>query len=189
MDNVRIDDKLNLVIPVERSNGLTYWVHSTPISAEIFADFYVPIGQVFNKIYTGGIGMVAGPRVAYFALRDICMQSNTWEGPNGVENTLCNEVWRLTNVLMPGERGWNMMTLSDVMRREMISPREIQEVKNNLIFFTVNFCMHTQAVMRIIMDVSQQTLGARVTPLTCTEFKNSSAISIEGESSGEIAKV
>lgn len=189
MSDIKIDEKINLVMPIQRGDGRTYWVHSTPISAEVFAEFYDPLGRVFNKLYTGGIGMVAGPKVAYFALRDLCMQTETWEGVQGIENTLCNEIWRLTTVLIPGVNGWDMLPFSDVMRREMMTPREIQEVKNGLVFFTVNFCMHTQSVMRLIMEVSQRTLGARVTPLTCMAFKDSSEIWIEAGSTGEIAKV
>ena len=186
-DNLKINDQLNLVLPVRRADGRTFWVHSMPISAEVFANFYDPIARVFNKLYGGGIGIIAGPKIAYFALRDLCTQAGTWDGVNGIENTLCNEVWRLTNVLLPGANGWDMFPFSDVIRKNMMTAREIQEVKNILIFFIVNFSMHSPQVMRGIMMFSQNTWEARVTSLNCTEFKNSSEISTGGVNSGGTA--
>ena len=174
---MRIDESLNLVVPINHANGQTYWVHSTPISAEVFENFYDPIARTFTKLWQTGIGVTASPRIAYFAMRDLCIQNGTWEGPQGIEELFCNEVWRLTNVLMPTDKGWNMVPFSDLMRRDTFTKRELSEVQNILIFFTVNFCMHKQQVLRLIMSMSQNTWDARVTLLNCTAFRDSLAIS------------
>ena len=188
MSDIRVDEQLNLVLPVKRPDGKTYHIHSTPISAQIFADHYEPIARVFNKLYAGGIGMLAGPRVSFHILRDLCTKNETWDGPNGVENTLCSEIWRLTNVLIPGTNGWDLIPFQDVMRKNIFTPRELDEVQNILIFFTVNFSMHKAEVMRFVMQTSQGTWDARVTPLNFMGFKNSLVTPIEEGNTGETAK-
>lgn len=187
-DDIRIDEQLNLVMPIRRSDDRVIHIHSTPVSAEIFAGFYEPIARVFTKLYDGGIGIMSGPRVAYYVLRDLCTQNDTWTGTNGIENTLCNEIWRLTNVLMPGQRGWEIVPFADVVNRKMLSPREIDEVKNILVFFTVNFSMHKIAVMRAIMSLSRGMWEAQSSSLNCTEYRNFLATQTEAENSGETAK-
>src|SRR3954465_11092498 len=95
--NLRIDKRLNLVIPIETSIG-TVFVHSCPIRREIFEKYFLIISKTFAAIYSEGLNVIAGPRVALMMLKQIAINANAWEGNDGVESGLLNEIRRITNV-------------------------------------------------------------------------------------------
>src|SRR5215831_13634119 len=110
--NVRISRSLNLVVPVDTEAG-TIYVHSTPISRDVFERYYLVLSKTFAQIYQEGLAAIAGPRVGFLLLRDVAQNTrgtngapNAWEGTDGVANGLINEIRRLTNVIMPGPAGW-----------------------------------------------------------------------------------
>lgn len=88
---MKIARNLNLIIPVrtEKGNG---WIHATPISKEVFKEHFFILSKTFSAIFSEGLGVVAGPRIAFLMLERISRDSNIWEGDKGVRNTLVNEV-------------------------------------------------------------------------------------------------
>ena len=102
---MRLNERLNLVLPVDR-DGTTVYVHSTPISREVFERFYLPIAKTLAKVGTNDLGMVSGPRVAALILKDAAKECGMWEGEQGVERGLLPEIRRLTNVVAFGPDGW-----------------------------------------------------------------------------------
>jgi hypothetical protein len=188
---MKIDRHLNLVLPVDTDTGTVY-VHSTPISREVFERYYLPISKTFAAIYQEGLAALAGPRVAALILRDVAEatrgkngQANAWDGPEGVENGLMNEVRRLTNVVMPGASGWETVPFDDVRRKGMMSPDDLAEVEGALTFFIVCSAMHRKEILPDFLNGMASLWGASIVSSNCTDYARSLPISKEGESSGE----
>ena len=102
---MRINKALNLVIPVDWEMGGQIFVHSTPISREVFEQYFLVISKTFAAIFSQGLGAVAGPRIAYLMLKKTAEDMGLWAGPAGVGAGLMNEMIRLSNVIMPDEKG------------------------------------------------------------------------------------
>lgn len=129
---MKIARNLNLIIPVrtEKGNG---WIHATPISKEVFKEHFFILSKTFSAIFSEGLGVVAGPRIAFLMLERISRDSNIWEGDKGVRNTLVNEVIRLANLVYPVEgKGYDTIPLDMALEREII---DLDEVAGELIFF------------------------------------------------------
>ena len=180
---MRIDRKLNLVLPLETDGG-TIYVHSMPLSREAFERYYRIISKTFAAIYQEGLASIAGPRVAGMMLRDIATRSGVWDGPEGVENGLMNEIRRLSNVVMLGETGWVTVPFYDAIRRDLLTADDISEAEGAIVFFICNSAMHRRAVLGPILDGMASLWGAQIVSSNCTEFAASLPISTETASSG-----
>jgi hypothetical protein len=186
---MRLNKSLNLVIPIYDETGehATAYVHATPISADTFDNYYKPIGRVLTQIYSGGYGITAGPRIAHKLLRDVSKEMNIWDGPSGVENGLVAEMHRLTNVLVPGEKGWEMLTFYDAKKKDLIDRDDLQVVEGALAFFCAESSMRPKSQLRSVLEAAAALWGAQISLLTCTEFLNSLPTSTETENTGETA--
>jgi hypothetical protein len=202
---MRIDNRLNLVIPVEGKHGVIF-VHSMPISPETFDQHYLVIAKTFNAIYTGGLGATSGPRIAAKMLRDIAKRDGTWDGPLGVEAGVIKEIHRLSNVIVPdgGDAsldkknrpsdpdvwrapGWKAITLHEALQRDLIAAEDREVVENALAFFTVASSMHTKGVLHEVMETVCGLWSAQISSLSSTAFSASLPTSIATDSSGVTA--
>ena len=59
---IKIDRKLNLIVPIDDLNGKTYYVHVMPISREVFEQNFMFLGRAYSAMFEE-LGMV-GPRFA-----------------------------------------------------------------------------------------------------------------------------
>jgi hypothetical protein len=186
---MKISRALNLVIPIYDDAGeqITAYVHSTPISADIFDNYYKPIARAFNQIYSGGYGIGAGPRIAQKLLRDAAKEMGIWEGPAGVENGLIGEIHRLTNVLVAGEKGWEMLTFHDAKKRDAIDRDDISVVEGALVFFTLESAMRQKSLLKGILEAAVALWSAQITSFSCTDFRNSLSTSTETANTGATA--
>jgi hypothetical protein len=180
---IKIDRRLNLVIPIERDDGIAY-VHATPISREVFEANYLPISKAFAAIYSQGLGLMAGPRVAALVLKQVSIDLGMWDGPTGVEASLMNEIRRLANVLAPGPGGWQPTPFQEAIDRQMLSPDDAAEVQNALVFFIVASAMHRRTELASVLAGAAQLWGAQIESLTLMEFSASLPTSTETASSG-----
>lgn len=184
---MRLDRKLNLVIPVEREDS-TLYVHSTPISAEVFEKYFLIISKAFAAIYGQGIGNLAGSRVAAMMLKQVAVDMGSWEGSEGVEAGLMAEVRRLSNVLILGPSGgWEMTPLQSALDQNALDPKEVSEVENLLVFFMVASAMHKASQMPVIAGAVAM-WDAEISSQSCTEFLNSLRISTATDNSGAKVK-
>ena len=117
---MRIDAKLNIVIEVETADGSVF-VHSTPLSRDVFERYFLVIGQTFAELVGKGLSLLSGPRVAALLLKDVAQRGRVWDGPGGVANGLMAEVRRLSNVIMPGPAGWRTVPLQDAIDKQLLS--------------------------------------------------------------------
>ena len=170
---MRINRALNLVIPVETDSGQIY-VHSTPISRDIFEQYFMAISKTFAAIFSQGLGVVSGPRIAYLVLKQKAMEAGNWAGADGVEMGLVNEIIRLTNVIVPGDKGgWTTMPLASAISRNLIDADILAELEGELIFFTVVSLTAKRTQVASMMDTVNGLWGSESTAFSCTEYLNS----------------
>lgn len=179
---MRIDERLNLVIPVDTAMSLgTIYVHSMPISREIFERYYLILAKTFSTIISEGLSLWTGPAVAMLALKDIARQRGELEGPGGVELGLIAEIHRLTNVALPrAGGGWEQIPYVDARSRGLIDEEDAGEVDNALAFFTLASSIARRGRDReSILSGMRSLWGAQTTSLSCTAFAASLSTSIE----------
>lgn len=180
---MRIDRHLNLVIPVTREKGEVY-VFSTPISRPVFENYFLVLGKTFSEIYQQNLNVIAGPRVAYLMLKRTAQQMGIWEGAEGVENGLMNEIRRLSNVLAPGKNGWEMTQYQDALNSKSFSDDEVGEIENQLVFFTVVSHLHKKENVKDILDGLTSLWGTLNTYSSCSEWMHSLQTLTKDENSG-----
>lgn len=186
---VRINKKLNLVFPVDTSAGEVY-VHSIPISREVFERYYRVIARTMAAVYRDGMSIFTGPRIATLLLRDLATQDGNWDGVDGVQNGLLNEIKRLTNVTVAAaSRGWETIPYADACARGIIDEDDSTEVEGILCFFTFASWIHRHEHLAGILASMGQLWGAQTTSSSCTEYAASLPTSTVVVSSGVTAAI
>ncbi|MDM4036042.1 hypothetical protein QTO45_11730 [Escherichia coli] len=164
---MKIARNLNLIIPVrtEKGNG---WIHATPISKEVFKEHFFILSKTFSAIFSEGLGVVAGPRIAFLMLERISRDSNIWEGDKGVRNTLVNEVIRLANLVYPEEgKGYDTIPLDMALERGIV---EFDDVAGELVFFTCVSSINTPEQTEQMMLAVSGMWNSRTSSLSLTEW-------------------
>lgn len=163
---MKINPALNLVVPVYQDDGTTVYVHSTPLSTEVFESYFLVISKTFAALHMEGLGPTAGPRVAALMMKRIAVESGVWEGPAGIETGLMAEVRRLTNVVTPH----GLVPMQEAVEQKMFSPQDLSEVENAIAFFIVSSAMHRRNVLEAILDGVAELWGGHTTSLNCTAY-------------------
>jgi hypothetical protein len=182
---LRISKKLNIVVPVTRDDGVEIYVHSSPIAREVFERYHQVIAKTFSAIYGSGYGTISGPRIAALLLRDAAVELGQWDGEDGVEAGLINEMRRLSNVLMPSANGWDTVPIDEAISRGYLSEDDAAEVNNVIAFFTVASAMHKKNEIGSILDAVGKLWGAQTTSFNVTEYGLSLRTSIKDANIGE----
>jgi hypothetical protein len=116
MAPVTLNKKLNLVLPVDTDKG-KIWVHSTPISKEIFESNYLLLTKTLANLYSNNIGPSFAPRIALLSLKDTAKEMDE---TNDISSNLVQEIHRLTNVLMPDPTGrWQTLPFVEVVNKKL----------------------------------------------------------------------
>jgi hypothetical protein len=206
---MKIDHRLNLVIPVEQQNGVIF-VHAMPILRETFDQHHFIIGKAFSAIYDGGLGVMSGPRIAAKVLRDIAKREGVWDGPTGVEAGIIKEITRLSNVVIPEgglatldkkdpdkplreqpdvwrAPGWSTITLHEAIQRGLMDEEDRDVVENASVFFTVVWSMHGKGVRNGVMATVCGLWSAQMSSLSSTAFAASLPTSTVTVNSGATA--
>lgn len=181
---MKLDKKLNLVIPVETAESEIF-VHSTLISRDIFEKYAFILSKTLSVLYEEGLTVFAGPRIAAMMLKKLAVEAAVWEGPDGVENGLMNEIRRLTNVVMPSEEGWKTTPYYEAVKGNLVDQEARDEIEGNIVFFTCVSVMHRRKEVPGLLAGMNEVWDTQNTSLNCTEWANSLPTSIEEESSGE----
>ncbi len=180
---MRIDRKMNIVIPVETEKG-TLYVHSAPISRDVFVNNYLVIAKTFSSIAAEGLGAVAGPRVAAMLMKQVATDMGVWPK---VEQGLIMEIVRLSNIAYPTETGYETTTLHGAVERGILDQRDMDEVINCLVFFTVASAMYRQMHQEVMLGGAAQLWGAEILSHDFTEFLKLLVISRPGANTGGTA--
>ncbi len=184
---MRIDRRLNIVLPVEHSDLGAIFVHSAPISRDVFERHFLLLSKAMASMFNEGLGVVTGPGVAALMLRKLAEAADAWDGPQGVKNTLMTEIVRLSNVVMPDPQGggWTTMPLFEALRRGLLDEQDAQEAEDTIVFF---ICV--SSVLRVkqvapMLEAAGRLWNFTTTSLNSTEYSASLPISTPGASSGE----
>ncbi|HAU9132019.1 hypothetical protein AW116_01585 [Escherichia coli] len=164
---MKISKNLNLIIPVhtEKGNG---WVHATPISKEVFKEHFFILSKAFAALFSEGLGVVAGPRVAYLMLEKVAKNSDAWDGEKGVRNTLVNEIIRLANLVYPVEgKGYDTIPLDMALDREIV---DLDDVAGELVFFTCVSSINSPEQAKGTMDVVNGIWSTQCSSLNLTDW-------------------
>ncbi|EKY6588676.1 hypothetical protein QFO50_003799 [Escherichia coli] len=164
---MKISRNLNLIIPVrtEKGNG---WIHATPISKEVFKEHFFILSKTFSAIFSEGLGVVAGPRIACLMLERISSDMNIWDGEKGVRNTLENEIIRLANLVYPAEgKGYDTIPLDMALERGIV---EFDDVAGELVFFTCVSSINTPEQTEQMMLAVSGMWNSRISSLSLTEW-------------------
>ncbi|ECG8260378.1 hypothetical protein FO131_19575 [Salmonella bongori] len=130
---MKISRTMNLIVPVDTDLGKGY-IHSAPISKEVYREHFFVLSKTYSAIFSEGLGVVVGPRIAYLMLEKVAKELRIWDGVEGVRNTLVNEIIRLSSLVYPVEdRGWDNQPLDVAISKGIVDP---DEVLGELVFFT-----------------------------------------------------
>jgi hypothetical protein len=172
---MKIDRKLNIVFTVEPDEGGSeMYVHSTPISEEVFDIYYMVICEAFARIYTMASGPVGGPRIAAKVLRDVAKAQGVWEGPAGVETGLMNEIRRLTNIITPTpDRGWVTVPFQEAIDKKILTPRDVADLEGAIAFFICTSAMCPRKELASVLGMMQKLWNVQLVSSNCTEYARS----------------
>jgi hypothetical protein len=177
---MRLNRRLNLVVPVELDRGTTH-VYSNLISREVFEQNVMLIGRTHAVMWGLGLGdPTAGPRVAAMMLRQV----GTQLGKEKETESLLAEIRRLSNVLVPTTAGYETIPFEDALAKKVFDDDDVSEVENAIVFFTVASWMHKRTDQVPVVGEALQLWGAQLVSSTLTEYASSLRTSTEGESSG-----
>jgi hypothetical protein len=179
---MRLDNKLNLITEIETDDKATIFVHSTPISRDVFEKYFLVISKTFASIISEGLSFISGPRVAAMMLKKIASDQGVWEGRAGVEVGLISEIRRLSNVIMPSEKGWNTVPFQDAIDKQLLHPDDIAEVEGLICFFICASAMSRRTEIASVLD-RMAVWGSSTTLLNSTAFAASLPTSTETETS------
>ncbi len=178
---MKIDRRLNIVLELELSNGRPAHVHSTPVSAQVCEAHFMFISVAMTRLYSKlGPNPAACSRVCYYMMKDMIAKEPEYRG---VDESFLQEVWRLTMVAVPGERGWQTVPFYECLAGKYLSPEDVKEVQNYICFFTAASWLHPPREM-VGMYEYFRSYGAVITSSSCTEHFNSLPISTPDGSTG-----
>lgn len=180
---MRIDETLNLIIPVPRGTHEIF-VHVAPLSRQVFEAHWLVLGKTFAVINAEGLSVIAGPRLAALALKDVAKGMQVWDGPEGVERSLVAEMARLSNVVQPGDNGWASLPLTVAVQQGVFSEREKSEVMGAVVFFTVLSAMHRPKSLAALLRSTGDLWGTQTTSFNSTDFAASLPISTAAANTG-----
>jgi hypothetical protein len=181
---ISINRKLNLVLPIELDEHRKIYFHSTPISVEVFdANFWL-LTQTLSSLYAHGVGPSMSPRIALRALRDTAkdIDQNT-----DVSINLINEIYRLTNVIMPASNGgpWTSVPYFEVKSKKLVDDQILSEAENAIVYFIVASALHLRSELEMAFQGLVGIWKAETTSLSPMEYIHSLPTSTPTVNTGE----
>lgn len=179
---MRIDKRLRLVLEVERDDGSLVHVHHEPVANDLLERHYLFLSQALIRLYEAGMAPQAAVRLTHRSMQELLAPpphvDPTKPPPEsrfkGVEQSLLAEMWRLTNLLVPSERGWVEVPFYDAMQEssDHLSHKDVEEVKNYIAYFTAASWFHNRRESKGLHALLAEA-GGLTTSSTFTEYKNS----------------
>jgi len=172
---VKIDRNLALVMQVQTEEKGTIYVHSVSISRAVFEQFYLEIGKVFSQCFDSvnqAHLALSAPQLAYPALKSMAIKAGNWEGTDGVKFGLVNEIKRLTNVMISGERGWETLPLDVALKQGAINEDEEAEILSSLVFFTAISKVAPKDLKNSFLEMAGALRNWELSSLSCMDYQN-----------------
>lgn len=186
---MKIDRKLNLVIPVERDDGEgTLYVHCTPLNPAVFDRYFMTLSKAWAMLFQQGLNVTAGPRVAALAVKRIAEGDENWEGTEGVRAGFVNEMHRLMNVAaLDGDKGWTSIPYEMALSRKLLSEDEVREVEGLATFFILISFVPPRHQKDSMLTAYTSLWNLQTVSSTCTEYASSLTTQTPPDSTGETA--
>lgn len=195
--SIAINRQLNLVVPLDRPDGTTLYVHSSPLGQPTFEVYFMVLAKTFSALAQNGLDPRSGPSVAALILKETAQNTarmpgqNWWDGHDGVggPSGLLAEMVRLSNVCVPSPDGggWTTMPLQQAFDRKTVDEEEKQEVLNLLTFFTVASRIAPRVDREKLIQGMSVIYELRTTYSNATDYATSLRTAKTEESSGESA--
>jgi hypothetical protein len=166
---MKMDEKLNLIIPVERDEG-SFWVYTLPLSREVYEQHFLVMAKAFAQMNAAGVSMLQGPKIAGLMLKKVAIEMEVWEGAGGVQQGLVSEFVRLSTVVMPSDAGYQQLPLAKVFADKMLSEDETVEVMGALCFFMLASRGYPRKSLKAIFEDVEDLWGTRISSSTITEL-------------------
>lgn len=181
---MHINDSLNLVLPiVEDEKGVRVYAYHTPISREVFEANFVILSATLASLSSKGVHymMGVGPQIAALTLKDEARKEAESRGlfdeegkPSDITAVaLMNEFKRLTQVIVPTEKGWETLPVDTALSRGFLDSEDWSEAESALTFFTCNFALARKGERRKIATATASVLMGSVTSSPLMEAVNS----------------
>jgi hypothetical protein len=190
---VKIDRRtLNLVLPITIDDNVKIFVHSAPISTDVYKMHWKVLSKTFADIHNDRLFM-AGGRVAHECLKDTAVEMGIWEdNPRtksiGIKKTLIAEIHRRTHVLVPTEKGWDMLPYDDAVAQGTIDAEIADEIEGALVFFTAGSSLYLREDRQTMLTKALFHWNAEITYSDCTEYRHSLTTSTTDGNSGAKAE-
>lgn len=180
---MQINKRLNLVVEVERADGMVLQVHSTPVNRSIYERHYAFITKALTSLYADGLAPGASSRIAYLRMKELA--DTEAERFKGIDQSFFAEIWRLTNVAVPTNKGWETVPFFEMLQADNphMDADDVAEVQNLICFFTLGSWVHGRQEREGMYQLLTQN-GVLTTSLPFTEFLRSLPTSKTGESTG-----
>jgi hypothetical protein len=181
-----LDKRLNLVLEVERDDKSVVYVHSTPIPRQMWKTHYTFLSMAINSMYQDGFPPATCARVCYQRMAELADENKERFGDLG--RTLFAEIWRLTNVLVPTDQGYEAIPFYHMLKGDKdLDMDNVEEVQNFICYFTAASWVHglnrkEREAFQVLMTKG---FGVQITALPLTEFRNSMLTLKSEESIGE----
>jgi hypothetical protein len=188
---MKIDRNLNLVMQVQTEEKGTVYIHSVSISRSVFEQFYLELGKVFSQCFDSvnqAHLALSAPQLAYPALKSLAQKAGNWEGSGGVQFGLVNEIIRLTNVFVSGEKGWETIPFDTAVKREILNEDEEMEALSSLVFFTAISKVAPKDLKNSFLEMAGALRNWELTSLDSMGYMSGLPILTKKESTGKKAK-
>lgn len=166
---MRVNEKLHLVIPLYNDDDVSaiqHYVHSAPLSREVFEAHFLLLSKTFTAIHAEGLGEIAGPRVAALIMREVAKRMRDEEGHQAV----MNEIRRLSNVLTRTGGKWVTMPLQDAIDTQTLGEDDQAEVENAIVFFIACSALYRKQILADMLNGAARLWGAQITSSDCMAF-------------------
>ena len=188
---MQINRKLNLVVPIDRPDGSRVYLHSTPISFEVFEQFDLVLGRTYAAIYELGVGATCGPQMVMGMMKRLAAQldpakpapgESQWER---IQAGLLPEIRRLTMVIVSGQRP---KPYDVAVSRQELDADDQREAMGAILFFMLVSVMSKRSQVEERLNAAGRAWGFVTTLQDATAWAASFPTLTQEESSGETPK-
>ena len=189
---MEIDRKGNLVLTLEKVVGKDEkgepiskpyaYVHHVPIDQNTYEMFFYVLHKTVAAMYTDRMTPAIASRIGMLMLKKVAKEQGALPE---IEKGLLPEIWRRTNVLMAGERGYDTVPFEEAMKSMDLD--DVREVQNYVCFFTAASWFHWKQEKLEAFYPAMTDSGVQIVSSNCTEYRDSLPTLTPPESIGATA--
>ena len=188
---MKLDEKLNLVIPVnpDKEGNAERYFHSAPIMRDTYRRYHFIIAKTFNVLFANDM-QITGPKIAAMTLQEIAEEMGLWDDQKndkgavikvGVKSGLMDEIMRMTNTVVFTDAGWKSMPVYDAIKRDLMTEEEWDDAVQRIVFFMLASAILPAGAARDLNQMACELWMMRLTSLACTAFADSLPVSTQEE--------